>query len=436
MGIIKLLRKIFKVQNKSLLFLKVGDIVWARRYRNEKEKNKIDKGHREGPCVVIKKDSNKVYVLNCTSNPHLEVKWKLIFYPLSKLEYNLNKSTYINCVEYCELKESQFTSVLGHLNNNDLNNLNKRLYIITHSNLHSKPLIDDKYLKFKIEVGDVISYDGNKYYINKVYKKYFEVYRMRNTIKRSKSILINNTYYSFIFEKLEKIDRKSNYVLVDTFNTGEVEVINKYKDEYLMNYYNNRNKDSLVIGAIIEYKDKLFYVYEIKDDLVYTYRIFLNAELLKNTSYILVKGGEYKTFFNENVLKKELLSNNGYKIKRYASYEEIEYNKNILKLSKKEKYHQRRELSDFHLLVDKKKEFDFVPMVVLKNKNNNEYYLIIDRKDNIIELVNINNIKDSYYFELEKNNFPFEYCRIMSKEEFEKYINVINDLKEIVSMFE
>ena len=87
------------MQNKSLLFLKVGDIVWARRYRNEKEKNKIDKGHREGPCVVIKKDSNKVYVLNCTSNPHLEVKWKLIFYPLSKLEYNLNKSTYINCVE-------------------------------------------------------------------------------------------------------------------------------------------------------------------------------------------------------------------------------------------------------------------------------------------------------------------------------------------------
>ena len=50
--------------------------------------------------------------------------------------------------------------------------------------------------------------------------------------------------------------------------------------------------------------------------------------------------------------------------------------------------------------------------------NNGNYYLIIDRNDNVIELVNINDIGDTFYFELEKKYCPFEYYRVMSKEEY------------------
>ena len=60
---IKILTKYFN----KLFFLDVGDIIWAKRYQNEKEKEKIMEGHQEGPYVVIKKTFFNVYALFCTS---------------------------------------------------------------------------------------------------------------------------------------------------------------------------------------------------------------------------------------------------------------------------------------------------------------------------------------------------------------------------------
>ena len=35
--------------------LKIGDVVWAKRYSNKKQRKKIKINHREGPYIVIKK---------------------------------------------------------------------------------------------------------------------------------------------------------------------------------------------------------------------------------------------------------------------------------------------------------------------------------------------------------------------------------------------
>lgn len=43
MALIEFLKKIIKVKDNDLSFLKVGDIIWARRYQTEEEKNKIKK---------------------------------------------------------------------------------------------------------------------------------------------------------------------------------------------------------------------------------------------------------------------------------------------------------------------------------------------------------------------------------------------------------
>ena len=63
------------------------------------------------------------------------------------------------------------------------------------------------------------------------------------------------------------------------------------------------------------------------------------------------------------------------------------------------------------------------------------YYLIIDMDDNVIELVNINDIGDTFYFELEKKYCPFEYYRVMAKEEYNMYLKKIKDLKEMCAVF-
>ena len=55
MGIIEIFKKIIEVKNDDLSFLNVGDIIWAKRYKNDEEKNKLGIGHQESPFVIIKK---------------------------------------------------------------------------------------------------------------------------------------------------------------------------------------------------------------------------------------------------------------------------------------------------------------------------------------------------------------------------------------------
>lgn len=430
MRIIEFFKKIIEVKNNDLSFLNVGDIIWAKRYKNDEEKSRIKMGHQESPYVIIKKSKGKVYALQCTSNPHWDIQWKMAYYPLGKLNYEMKKNSFINCMVVYELKEIQFVEMIGHLNDVDLNQLKKQLYILKNSDFKVKPDIEEKYLDFKIGIGDVILYNGNKYYIDSIKGRSYEVYRLKKHPKVSDRLLIGNTYYSFIFRNIEKIKIRSKYDLVDTFNTGEIEIINKYKEKSLK-LLEKRMPNSLRVGSLIDYKNRMFYVYEKSDDCVNCYEIYSNEVFEEGMADILVKGGIYKTFFATVTIPIEKLDDNGYKIRRCASSEEIEYNKNIFSLPKKKRVYARRRLAN----IKEKNIDDFVPMVILKDLNNGNYYLIIDMDDNVIELVNINDIGDTFYFELEKKYCPFEYYRVMAKEEYNMYLKKIKDLKEMCAVF-
>lgn len=432
MGIIEFFKRIIEVKDNDLSFLNVGDIIWAKRYQNDEEKNKIKKGHQDSPYVVIKKSKGKVYALQCTSNPHGENKWKMAYYPLGKLNYKMKKNSFINCMVVYELKEIQFVEMIGHLNDVDLNQLKKQLYIFKNSDFKVKPDIEKKYLDFKIGIGDVILYNGDRYYIDSIKGRSYKVYRLRKHSKVSDRLLIGNKYYSFIFRNIEKIKIRSKYDLVDTFNTGEIEIINKYKEKCLK-LLDNKIPNSLRIGSLIDYKNRMFYVYEKLDNCVNCYETYSNAVFEEGMADILVKGGIYKTFFATVTIPIEKLDSNGYKIRRCASSEEIEYNKNIFSLPKKKRVNVRKMLANANI---KERDIDdFVPMVILKDLNNGNYYLIIDRDGNVIELVNINDIGDTFYFELEKKHCPFEYYRVMAKEEYNMYLKKIKELKEMCAVF-
>ena len=130
----------------------------------------------ESPYVVIKKVLGKVYALQCTSNPHHEIKWKMAYYPLGKLNYEMKKNSFINCMVVYELKEIQFVEMIGRLSDVDLNQLKKQLYILKNSDFKVKPDIEKKYLDFKIGVGDVILYNGDRYYIDSIKGRSYETY--------------------------------------------------------------------------------------------------------------------------------------------------------------------------------------------------------------------------------------------------------------------
>ena len=390
----------------------------------------MKKGHRESTFVVIKKHRNKVYVLQCTSNPHQEVSWKMLYYPLGRLNYNINKNCYINCLQEHELKEKQYIKKIGHLNEYDLNQLKKQIYILINSDFKIKPGIENKYLDYIIGVGDVILKDDNKYYIYALDNTNLYVYRLRKKIKNNLNILINNTYYSFIFDSPEIINKKDKYELVDTFNSGEIEIIKKYRDKlFAEQYFKRLEKKTLQVGALIDYKGNMYYVAEETPAKVALY-LLCRGRITKTMANIVIQGGIYKTYFGTQIIRKDKLIERGVKIRRIATKEEIEYNNKVFNLPKEKRQKEKLKLYNASQLKEKRTIADFIPMTVVKNANNDKYYLIIDRKDNIIEVVNINNMGDSFYFELEEGNCPFKYYRILAKEEYDMYLNKIAELKK------
>ena len=428
-----------KVKDNDLSFLNVGDIIWAKRYTSIEEEKELPKGHKESPFLIIKKKNKKVYGLMSTSNAHHELKWNKLYYPIGNVVYDDYRSSYISCTHVYELNPNQYVKTIGHLNNIDLNNIKKYLYIIKHSDFSSKPDIEDKYLDFAITVGDIISDDSNKYYVYSIDNDYYSVYKLKKRLKKNDLLSIEGTYYSFIY-KMEKIKIDKKYKLINTFNSEDIKIITKHilENEKKIKL-KEPHKKTLQIGSLFKYKDYLYYIDEENEESYKTYKIEPESQTSKKVGILKIKGGTYKTFFNEVNFQKKYIEENEkeYVVKRNASIEEIEYNSNIKKMSR---YERRGELNKIYfegfLIKNKKDITNFEPMTIVKNKNNKEFYLIIDKKDNIIEVVNINNLGDSFKFELEENNNPFSYYKIISTEEYTHYLEKIRELKEITKKFE
>ena len=145
--------------------ISVGDIIWAKRYSDETEKKNIKKGHEESPFVVIKKTKYRIYALMCTTNPHTNVKWNKLFYMLNRIIYNFKKNCYVNTGYVYIIDKNKYIRTIGHLNNEDQNNLNKYLYIVKNSALGNRLNINLRGINFNISKGDIIIFDDKKYLI-------------------------------------------------------------------------------------------------------------------------------------------------------------------------------------------------------------------------------------------------------------------------------
>lgn len=433
MFVLNFIKKLITFEGENTF--NVGDIIWAKRYKTQSEKERIKVGHQSSPYVVIKKKAGKIYALQSTSNPHLEVQWKMVYYPLGRLNYNLQKNSYLNCSREYEVEKEQILSKIGHLTDYDMNQIRKQIYILQKSDFSVKPNIEKKYLKYKVEAGDIILKGDKRYYIYFLDRKYFYCYRLRERIKINKNILIDNTYYSFVFKKIEKIKRNGKYDLVDTFNSGEIEIVNNYiRDE--IQKLNAEPDNTSMIGALIKYDDKMYYIYEENETIAFVYRVYPYGDKIEDFACVRVKNGLYKTKFEFLEISKENFVKGRYKKRRCASDDEIVKNEEIFHLSKRERKLENKKLFDSAQLFRQRDISYFVPMTIIQNVNNKKYYLIISRNDNVIEIVNINEISDMYFFELEENNCPFKYYRVLSKQEYDIYLKKVNELKDMVAMFQ
>lgn len=426
LNLFKSIKDFIKIKNNDLSFLSVGDIIWAKRYENEEEKNKIPIGHREGPYVIIKQTKNKTYGLQCTSNPHQNVKWKHVFYAIGRLSYEFNKNSYICTGKLYELNDSKYIKVMNHLSDKDLNNLYKSLYIVLHSAHKYKSNLKDSDIKFNFDIGDIIKYENMRYLIYDLNNKNYYCYGICNKNKEKNKILINNTYYTFSFMNTVTIPKKAKIELLDWLNTGELELVYKKKEDIL-----NKVNREIKIGTIIKVESEFYYIVDVLEDKYKVYRI-IGSSLGKYNSVLIAEKGYYYTDLKLCYIDKNCKA----KIRKQASDEEIKHNASLQYMSKQDRIKDKCEiLKSPYLKKETILSKNLIPKTIVINTNTNKYYLILSKKDNILEIVNINEMKDYCYFEVTDDNNPFEIYRVVDDLEFDRYRKKIDEFMNLVSTF-
>ena len=407
--------------------ISVGDIIWAKRYSDETEKKNIKKGHEESPFVVIKKTKYRIYALMCTTNPHTNVKWNKLFYMLNRIIYNFKKNCYVNTGYVYIIDKNKYIRTIGHLNNEDQNNLNKYLYIVKNSALGNRLNINLRGINFNISKGDIIIFDDKKYLIYDMNNGKYKCYSLNKKKPQRNVILINNTYYAIGTYK-EEISTRRKVQLLDTLNDSELEMVLSALDK------RKQNKDiidTIGVGSLVDYKNNYYYLYKEEDNYYRSFRTFISDDYNVNMTILVINGGVYYTYFNTIVLKKD----SDFKLRRNATLKEIKRNERVHSSSK---YQRRKEnikiQREIHfkkydknsLYIDK-----FLPKVIINDKVNGENYLILSRNNNVIELVNINDFSDYFYYELDENNTRFNIFKAISSKEFNAYYDKVKYFKQL-----
>lgn len=113
----------------NLEFLNEGDVIWAKRYSNEKEKLDIKEGHRESPYIIIKKTKRKVYGVECTTNNNTN-KNIITKLPLSNRKYPFLKDCYANMEKVVLLNRERYVKKIGIIDEDDLEKIYRILVVL------------------------------------------------------------------------------------------------------------------------------------------------------------------------------------------------------------------------------------------------------------------------------------------------------------------
>jgi len=376
--------KFYSIFNKPRL--KIGDIIWAKRYQTLKEKNKIQEGHQEGPFVIIGKTFNKVYALQCTSNKIID-KCKNYYFELNKDKYNLDKNTYAITFHDCIVIKKQFIRKISKLDKKDLNLLYKILYIVSNfsDKLHLK-----KY-KYKNDIGDIIEFNDKLYYILSIDNKYFYVHKINKNPKAKYPIVINDSIYSFNFKYLEKISKKENIKLIDISDLSIVEMVEKRKEEILNPGFKFKR------GSLVSSDNKFYYIYGEYKEQWLVYNVYRDS-FKGNFEQITINRGRYYTDFKEDTINK----NKELKFMRIATNEEIEIikkSKQSYKTPKTNNIVFHKKIKEGTILLHEKKDEKYI---VIRRNNNTIYFVLFDNYKNIIKYELESNIPFSIYGSIDK----------------------------------
>ena len=232
--------------NKEVIFnsLSFGDLILAKRLPDTHE---IEKGHRNGPFLVIGRKDERLICLYATSKEN-----KTTLIKVSKNNYNLNKETYItSSIRLISIDE--FLSSIYYLNEKEKKDLIKFLYI---NGLENNSFLEEP----KLEKGDVIQLKKQHLIVGETSDNYVTIkieYNDSNEILevdyRHKNFVSKNSKYKRVAflseEELNKhiIESRKNY------NQKKYGKLDKKIPEKIISPLN--------VGNLVIYKNLLYYLY-------------------------------------------------------------------------------------------------------------------------------------------------------------------------------
>lgn len=351
--------------------IKVGDIIWAKRYANSYIESRIPEHHREGPFIVLEKTGK---ALVCVQGSSVEPKNKSKNFNLDNQYYSLKKETNFNFDRIILIYEYSFIKKVDKLTTEDRERLYKS---IKRLNLKYKTKNGNKKFSLPAQVGDIIYYWGNKYIIVSIQNKQIVCVLLRNLGKNFELKDFKGVDYSNISVFLEC----AGYNILSS-------VDNKILNYVLKNYYECLKKAKTEMipkrGSIVSINNKFYYIYgeDGLDWLLFEVQKFMQED----QSQICIQNTSYYTDFKNTITinKKELLS-----IVLQASEEEI----------KKIKSLRKGYLKSIKIEPKETEKINYKVGDIIQCKNyKNERFFVIKIYDNLFECLSINELKKGNYF--------------------------------------
>ncbi len=409
----------FKMKRDEFNSLQVGDIIWINRYDTIDEKERIPKGHRTGPAVIIKKNKRATYILPCTSNSkHFDKKTKKK-YCLGKKVYGFTKNSYIIMTKIQKIKASHYLYRITTLTEYDLNQIKKILEIL---NIKAKySFIKDRDLHYELKKGDIVRFENEEYYIYRTDDKYYYLYKVLRNKNRKIKIVVSDKYYSFDIAKYKKVSKRRCLTIIDTFLPLEIYAFETHINKLLKNIPKDKKILKPQNGDVIKHRNHLYLILKTDKNGLIALKIrkienrascktpkFKIGTSLYTTKFVLVtlnkKEYEYKTTASKRIVKH---------IEYFISQmpQKIKYIKNALP----------------NMSLDM-----FAVKNVICNTVNNNCYLITQKNNSIVELVNIKKIYDTFVYEINREN-PFQLYKKFEDDEYEEFMSKVNEFKKLAS---
>jgi len=210
-NIFKAIKELFKKEElKSAAYLqkkeafekiKVGDVIWAKRYNTEEERKLIPEKHQEGPFIVVIKEGDE---LICAKGTSVEQTQFNKYYRIDMPKYNLQKHTYFKLFDLSKINLNTFIEKLDSMESNELNNFLKLIKQKNNKNeeITSKILLHaGEIIEYKNEKHVIIDIDNNKLTcvpLNKIIINSKTTIKSLRDVDYSKEIIIDNNNYKYL----------------------------------------------------------------------------------------------------------------------------------------------------------------------------------------------------------------------------------------------